>query len=380
MVHAWNGADPAGQDDGPTTHYELATRYAVGADITITALRVWHPATSFAVAGRTGRIWTTAGVQLETADLDDSLPSGWTEYPLQAPLEVLNGTTIDVSYGTTQFYGAVAGGFPAASADGLVTATAGRFVLTTGIFPTTGSANFFGIDIVYTEGVAGNTAPEVTALSVAVEELDAVATATVTDNDLPGVTYVWHWGDGAETATSAPTDEHTYAAAGLYAVLVVATDAGGLRDTRAVPVIVPGAPDGLDLEAAATELAERLATIADLAVDVFGPQSKRVHPDHAIVTLPGEPINYHGTYDAGGAMTEATLQIVVLVGQVHSVSAYHRLAQYASATGPRSIKVCVESGVYVHSSDPIVTVGAFDTWTFTGDTYLAVIFDVHLAG
>ena len=378
MANGWDGADP-GQENEPGVDYELATRYTAAAPVTVTAVRVWA-GLSESVIGRQARIWTTGGVLVETADLDAVLPAGWTTYDLDAPVELDTAESIDVSYSTLQFYGAVAGGYPNASADGLVTATAGRFHATPGTFPATVTASFYGIDIVYTEGTSGNAAPEITDLAVTVDELEATATATVTDEEPGTVAYLFDWGDGSTSGTTGdPTDTHTYAAAGLYAVYVQATDNGGLRDVRAVPVIVPGAPAGMDLEAVATELATRLDSIAGLRVSVFGPENKRVHPPHAIVTLPAEPIVYHGTYNAGGAMTEATFSIVLLLGKVHSRSAYAALAAYASATGARSVKVAIESGVYVTCDDPIVTTGAFDEYSMAGDDYLAAIFDVHLA-
>lgn len=236
MTNGWDGADPVQQSDAGT-QYELATRFTANADITVTHIRVWANQT-LNVSSRNARIWTTGGVSQRTVDIDDSLPtSGWTDYALSSTYDVSDGTSFDVSYSTTQYYGAIAGDYPNDSSDGDVTAIAGRFALSHGTFPNSATASFYGIDIVYIlQG--GNQEPDITGVTVQRSDLSVLATATLTDETPATVTLNWNWGDGTSTNTSAGvlTANHTYSATGLYAILVTATDAGGLTDTFATAV------------------------------------------------------------------------------------------------------------------------------------------------
>ena len=137
------------------------------------------------------------------------------------------------------------------AADGNVTAVAGAsgthgngsFEGTPTQFPTTASGNnaFYGIDCQYSLGIGGNTAPRITQL--AATAAGAVVTATVVavdDETLVGATYRYQWGAGtaATVAGTAAAQQHTYTASGTYAVMVSVTDAGGLSDFDAVPVLV----------------------------------------------------------------------------------------------------------------------------------------------
>jgi len=382
VANGWDGPDPT-QENEPGIDYELAVRYSVAADITITGIRVWS-GLSESVVGRTGRIWSSGGVLLTSVAIGASLPAGWTTYDLTEPLLVDASDVIDVSYNTLRYYGAVAGSYPNASADGLVTSTAGRFNVTPGSFPDTPTASFYGVDIVYVEGHGGDLPPVIDSITADADELEVTATVAVTDESPATVTIRWNWGDGVEVLTGAGvlTAQHTYTEPGLYAVLAVATDDAGQRDSAATPVVVRNPGVGLDVDAAIGELAERCATIPGItAADKYGPQLRKVNPPHIFVTLPTEPIAYSQTYDpATGEVgaTEMTAKIVVVLGKVHSRSAYEALAAYASITGTRSIKSVIDSGVYVHMDDPMVTFGNFDEYTIAGDEYLAAIFDVHL--
>ncbi len=238
MANGWDGADPNAQDDGAATTYELATRYLANADITITGIRVWS-GFSNNVANRNARLWQTDGTLLVTEDIDDTLPLGWTTYTLTDPIDVLNGESIDVSYSATRYYGFVGGGYPNDSADDNVTATAGRFAEVHGTFPTTGTASFYGIDIIY-DVTGANQAPEITGLTTLQTDMTVQATAVVTDETPATVTLNWNWGDGTSTTTGGGvlTADHTYSAAGLYAIVVTATDAGGLTDVRGTAIQV----------------------------------------------------------------------------------------------------------------------------------------------
>jgi hypothetical protein len=376
VVNAWDGATPTQADDGPTQLYELGVAVTVVADITITAVRVWHGASSNTVADRAARFWTTGGGEIDVVDLADTLAPGWTEYALDAPLERTAGSQFVLSYSTRQFYGAVAGGLPNDSADGAVTLAGGRFRDgQVALFPSTASTTFYGIDLVYELGIGGNVAP-VVELAVAVTGFEATATATV-DDEAPGsVTYLFKWGDGSTTATSSATAEHTYAAAGVYPVLVVATDAGGLKDSAAAVLVVNDPGAGMDVEAVIVELAERLRTIDGLQVWDTVPDKLTATPA-AIVAMPESII-----FDAGGRRSTDTLMIPIVVCFARRVPRVGRreLGAFASGRGARSIKQVVESGVYAELRGVIVREGLFDVVSIGGTDYLAVVFTADVKG
>lgn len=276
MANGWNGPDPTGFSDGGTSHYELGTKYTAVSDVTISHVRVWAPVAGASRANRAGKIWSNAGVQLATAAMPDTLTSGWTDHALNAPVELSAGQSVIVSYDTTDTYGAVLAGFayPLASADGNVTAIERR--LGDGLpdlFPPSGAGNtFYGIDIVYTEGLSGNERPEV-GLTAVTAGLVASATLTIDDEDPNTVGYAIEWGDGQSSTglSSLGPHNHTYAAAGTYAIMVTATDNGGLTDSAAVAVTVAGTPS------AGLNFFGIMSTIANhhLKLGLFGAVQKR---------------------------------------------------------------------------------------------------------
>jgi hypothetical protein len=253
VAYGWNGSDPA--EVGDASDYELGTEYLVNETITITHVRVHTGAGEIGQAGRKARLWTTAGVELAQAALPTDLPTGWSEHELDAPVTRTAGQRVVVSYSTYGNYSALPGALAAGveSADGAVTALAsntatngnGVFAADApGTFPTTGSGGsaFYGVDLVYTLGAGGNTAPEITELTAVAAGATVTAAMVVADEEtLVGASYRIEWGDGAAT-TGATSAQHTYTTSGLYAVLAKVTDAGGLSDEAAVAVqvVVPG--------------------------------------------------------------------------------------------------------------------------------------------
>jgi hypothetical protein len=235
----WSGPDPVGFADGGSANYELGTGYTANGDVTINKVRVWGPPGGTSRLNREGKIWSSGGSLLGQAAFPNVVPSGWTSYDLVAPVEITSGTSFVVSYDVTNSYGAnISPAYPRISADTLLTATTGRRDLATpDIFPTGLTAGaFYGVDVDYVAGIAGNVAPQVTGLAVAVSGLNATATWTVTDETPGTVTYKVEWGDGTFSNTSSLTASHTYASPGLYAVLVTATDNAGAQDAAAFPI------------------------------------------------------------------------------------------------------------------------------------------------
>jgi PKD repeat protein len=247
----WGGADPPSVAD--PADYELGTRYVANADITVTHARVYGAADAGTMANRKARLWNAAGTLLTTADLPDTLLPGWNLYEFVTPQDITSGSAFYVSYSVIGGYGAGTHALDTdvSSPNGDVTCPAGpngMLNFTPAQFPSGGSNNsaFFGIDIGFDE--SGSTAPVITSIDTDVSNLSVGATANVTDAEtLTGATYVFDWGDGTRTSQDEAAASHTYASAGLYALLVIATDASGLSDSMAVPLslVAPTVPGTL---------------------------------------------------------------------------------------------------------------------------------------
>lgn len=240
MTNGWSGPDPGMTGTG--IDEELSTRFAVHADITVTAIRIYSTA-STTLSGRNAYFWTTAGVLTDTIDIDDTLPNtGWTTYTLPVSKHFVDGDRFDVSYSVTSQLAIVpiaTTQFPRDSSDGAVTAALANYQTVVGSFPINASTSFFGIDIVYTNNTpASNANPVITGMSVAKSDLTVQASVNVTDETPASVTVTWDWGDGSSTTTGAgvTTSDHTYTASGLYAVMATATDTFGAQDSAAQAV------------------------------------------------------------------------------------------------------------------------------------------------
>lgn len=372
MAVGWDGADPVQQDDG-NTFYELGAAATVNGDITITGIRVWHGASSSNLVGRSARVWSAGGSLLEAVAIDAMLPAGWTQYDLAEPVPVTDGDGFIVSYATHRYYGAVTGGMPNDSADGLISYASGLFRETqAGQVPNTPTAAFYGVDVVYEAGIGGNQAPDIT-VAVTPAGLDVTAVVTVVDESPASVEYRYHWGDGSSTVSLAETVQHTYAAPGLYAVHVVATDSGGEIGTAAAPVVVAGTGRGVDVDAVLTELAARLDTVAGLEVFDHVPEKITATPA-AIVAMPDTLV-----FDAAGRRRTDRVQVPILlvIPRRSSREAQRAVREFASGQGARSLKVVLEGparvGGYVSIQGLIVKDEQWDVVMIGGIEYLAIV-------
>jgi hypothetical protein len=245
MTNAWSGADPTLFQE-PGVDYELGVRYLVNSDINITSIRVYGavPGGTVSAPNRNAYIRTTGDVILATVDMPDSLPFGWNTVALALPLNVSPGTTIWATYPVLSDYCIVASAYPRNSADNGVTANSGGFNNNPGNLPNNLTTTFYGIDFVYS--VINHFPPTVT-VSAITSDLTATATAVVTDDHPETVLMQFEWGDGAVTnvGTDPGPHAHTYAAPGIYVILVTATDADLNVDAGAtyVRVTVPGITD-----------------------------------------------------------------------------------------------------------------------------------------
>lgn len=265
MAVGWSGPDPTQIIDADT--YEMGTAQKANEDITITGIRVWSGAGPVALSGRTATIWSTGGAQLSRINLPTNLSAGWVEFPLDTPVERTLNQQWVVSFGSGGNYGFANHALDAdvVSADGAVTSLGfagapgsanGRFNGTPGDFPATGTAGhgFYGVDVVYSLGIGGNTPPEITDLALVDLDGTVTAVATVADAEsLVGATVRFDWGDfTADSVSTYPdvTESHTYTASGIYPVLVSVTDSEGATGYRAgaIKVTLPAdQSDGFDV-------------------------------------------------------------------------------------------------------------------------------------
>jgi PKD repeat protein len=115
---------------------------------------------------------------------------------------------------------------------------AGTYQITLTVTDAGGLTNSRSAQVEVTSPPPGNTSPtanftaNATGLKV---DLDASAS---TDEEGPIASYAWDFGDG--TTGSGATATKTYASAGTYNVQLTVTDAGGLTDSRTLPVAVAG--------------------------------------------------------------------------------------------------------------------------------------------
>ncbi len=237
MTNGWSGGTPVQFSEG-TTQLELATKYTANEPLAVSGIRVWAGTVSASTSGRTGKLWSSGGGLLTSVQMTPTLPTtgDYTVFSFVTPYLIAQGTEFYVSYDTIGDYGAVVpGGYPLDSSDAAVTATAGRFGQSRGVFPNTPATAYYGIDIVYTIDSGSNIAPEFGGITLTKNDLDVTATVTVDDETPETVTLNWNWGDGTSTNTGGGvvTAQHTYSASGLYAVLVTATDALGATGTIA---------------------------------------------------------------------------------------------------------------------------------------------------
>ena len=112
-------------------------------------------------------------------------------------------------------------------------AAAGSYVVTLTVTDSLGSA---GAPV--TQTVVVSHADPVAAFSTSVAGLSASVDGTAsTASDSATLTYSWNWGDGTPAGTG-PTATHTYAAAGVYSVVLTVTDSLGATATKSATVSV----------------------------------------------------------------------------------------------------------------------------------------------
>jgi chitodextrinase len=95
---------PAGStSDGPSTNYELGTRFTSVSAGNITAIRFYKSASESGT--HTGRIWSSAGTELASVTFTNETASGWQEQALQTPLAIAANTpyTVTVNTGNTYY-------------------------------------------------------------------------------------------------------------------------------------------------------------------------------------------------------------------------------------------------------------------------------------
>lgn len=125
------------------------------------------------------------------------------------------------------------------------------------------------------------------------------------------------------------------------------------------------------------EIAQRLDTIPGLRVHAWG--EKRVSPP--TILLPFPPVDYDQT--AGRGSDELEFTMVVLVGDHSARASRNALAEYVNGSGPKSVKVAVDStNADGYASCDAVVVDRFDpdVLRFAGNDYLGGVFRGTIKG
>lgn len=380
MTVAWSGADPSSFHDA-ATDYEMGNRWLVNQDISITQLRVWGTGTSAALTNRRGYIRTTADVILSTIVLPDTIPAGWNSYNLPSPLLVDAGSSIWADFGTLEDYGAVVpGGFPRSSSDSGVTVNLGGFNATVGNLPTTTGTTFYGVDFVY--DLVPSTAP-IVGISLSRSGLTVQATLTIEDDHPDAVTYSIEWGDGVTSGVSGlGPHSHTYAAAGVYAVLVIATDQDGETDA-AVAMVTVLDPAGINVHSIRQALADAVDAISGVKCYAYVPNNFT-----APAFVVGEvAISYNQSY---GGLNDLLITCFMYVSPSTDRSGQLALDGYIRPTGDGSVKAAIEAtrnpgiGALSGTADDVhvVRVTGYRQYSPDGDQtrYYGAEFTVHVIG
>lgn len=132
----------------------------------------------------------------------------------------------------------------------------------------------------------------------------------------------------------------------------------------------------VDLQAVSEELRQALGLIAGLRTPAWGVEN--IQAPAAIVALP-ESVDFDETYGRGKDRYP-DLPIVVLVGKADTRAAFKNLAGYAAGSGAKSVKAALEAYPYTALESVRVTSADFDTPTYAGTEYLAVIFHLDIIG
>lgn len=250
MSRVWTGATPT--QDPDAADYELSNEFVANVDLTVSEIWVYGTPDALPVASRKARIWdVTTGLVLASANLPDNLPAGWNSFPLTTPLDRLAGQRFLVSYSSGGKYGYVTSALasPVVSGDGAMTilshpsstAGNGRINTTPGSYPTQITAGtYWAVDVEYTIGIGGNTAPVITSLTVSNPtgyQVSATLAATDAESTV-GMVFSFDWGDGTSTSGSAATAVHTYSTPGTKAILGKVADSAGATDFAAAGIVL----------------------------------------------------------------------------------------------------------------------------------------------
>lgn len=211
------------------------------------------------------------------------------------------------------------------------------------------------------------TAP-VAAFSADETDIRAGATVTFTDASTNTPTsWAWDFGDAGTSTSQNPT--HVFAAAGVYAVLLTATNADG-SDAVAAPIVVHPALGTGKLRQIMVGLADLLNT-AGIAPSVFDYPVESVSPPCAVVGYP-TTTEFDVTFKRGG--DRFVFPVWVMVGKTTSGDARDRLS--AILDDATSVKATLDGA---HDFGSVrVTDASIEEVAVGGVSYLSAKFDVEV--
>lgn len=126
------------------------------------------------------------------------------------------------------------------------------------------------------------------------------------------------------------------------------------------------------------EIAASVRTVSGLEGRTVAYPPPTVTGFAGIVSYP-ERIDYDQTYGRGMDMIR-DLPVLIVVGQATDRGARDRVAQYATGSGPLSIKAAVEADPHTSFDDIRVTSCEFDVVTIATVDYISVMFRMDIAG
>lgn len=132
----------------------------------------------------------------------------------------------------------------------------------------------------------------------------------------------------------------------------------------------------MDFAAVMQEVSDRLDTIPNLRCWAY--DAPTVVPPAAVVSYP-EEIDPHGTYHRGMAFMK--LQVMIVVGKPGDRTTRDRASVWANDSGASSVVEVLEDGAaYTAFDELIVTKISFDAVSIADVTYMAIFFDLDVAG
>ncbi|MBN1174528.1 MAG: hypothetical protein JXA67_20335 [Micromonosporaceae bacterium] len=132
----------------------------------------------------------------------------------------------------------------------------------------------------------------------------------------------------------------------------------------------------MNLSDVMNEVAQRMDAITGLRVTPYPPAT--ILAPAGFVSYP-ERVEFDETYGRGQDMIQQ-LPVVLVVGRATERSARDTASEWASGSGPKSVKAALDGDDFQSCDDVTVTACDFDVINIGGVEYLAAVFVLDIAG